>query len=169
MSDLGARVGAREEALRAFHGRQHHIDGDVAIGVAIDLDAGAMHALDPGVEFVLRLGDVALVGRRDAGVGRAERHGAFGERSVDGVLGGGPEANPLVAETGHDAAVDHRFEHFAGGLVADAVQEFSARPHLLQGRQVAAFVVHARDAITDELLGNVGQAVAVAPPASALR
>ena len=114
------------------------------------------------LRFVLRLRDVALVRRHDAGIGRAERHGAFGERSVDGVLGGGAEPNPLVAETGHDAAGDHRVQHLAAGFVAHPMQEFAARPHLLQSRQIAALVVDAGHAITHELFGNVCQPVAVA-------
>ena len=103
VGDLGARVGSREQLLRPLDRGQHHIDGDVAIGMAIDLDAGAMHPLDPGVEIVLRLGDVAVVRRLDAGIGLAERHGALGERAVAGVLGRGAEPDPLVAEAGRDA------------------------------------------------------------------
>ena len=63
--DLRTRVGAREQLLRALDRRQQHVDRDVAVGVAVDLDAGAMHALDPRVEVVLRLGDVAFVRRID--------------------------------------------------------------------------------------------------------
>ena len=68
MSDFRARIGSREQLLRPLHGGQHHVDRDIAIGVAVHLDAGAMHALDPGVQIVLRLGNVAFVGggsRRD--------------------------------------------------------------------------------------------------------
>ncbi len=42
------------------------------------------------------------------------------------------------------------------------MKEVSARPHLLQGEQIATLVVHARQAIADELLGNVCQPVAIA-------
>ena len=59
---FGRASGAREQLLRALDGGEEHVDGDVAVGVAVDLDAGAMHPLDPGVQIVLRLGDVALVG-----------------------------------------------------------------------------------------------------------
>ena len=100
MGDLGTRVGSREQLLRALDRGQHHIDRDIPIGVAVDLDARAMHPLDPGVEIVLRLRDVALVRRSDAGIGRAERHRALGERPVDRVLRGGSEPDPLVAEAG---------------------------------------------------------------------
>ena len=61
-----------------------------------------------------------------------------------------------------DAARDHRLQHLAAGLVAHAVQQISARPHLLQREQIAAFVMHAGHAIADELLRDVGQPVAVA-------
>ena len=61
--DLGTRVGPREQLLRALECGEVHVDGDVAVGVAVDLDAGAMHPLDPRVEIVLRLGDVAFVRR----------------------------------------------------------------------------------------------------------
>ena len=103
-----------------------------------------------------------LYGGVDAGIRRAERHGALGERPVDGVLGGGAEPDPLVAEAGLDAAGDHRLQHLAAGLIAHPVQQISARPHLLQGEQIAALVVHAGQAIADELLGDVCQPVAVA-------
>ena len=47
--------------LRALDRREHHVDRDVAIRVAVHLDAGAVHALDPRIQVVLRLGDVASV------------------------------------------------------------------------------------------------------------
>ena len=47
---FGPRVGAREQLLRALDRGQHHVDGDVAVRVAVHLDAGAVHALDPRVE-----------------------------------------------------------------------------------------------------------------------
>ena len=59
--DLGARVGAREQLLRALHRGQEHVDRHIAIGVTVHLDARAMHLLNPGVELVLGLCDVALV------------------------------------------------------------------------------------------------------------
>ena len=109
--DLRPRVGAGQQLLRALHGGEIHVDGHVAVGVAVHLDAGAVHALDPLVQRVLRLGDVALVGRRDAGIRRAQRHRALRERAVHGVLGRGAELDPLVAEAGLDAGGDHRLEH----------------------------------------------------------
>ena len=78
------------------------------------------------------------------------------------MLGGGAEPDPFVAETGRDAVLDHRFQHLVLGLVAHPVQKIAARAHLLQGEQVAAFMVHARQAVADELLGDEGQRVAVA-------
>ena len=53
MGDLGPRVGPRKQPLRPLERGQHHVDGDIAIGMAVDLDAGAVHPLDPGVEIVL--------------------------------------------------------------------------------------------------------------------
>ena len=47
-------------------------------------------------------------------------------------------------------------------LVAHAVQQFAARAHLLKRRQIAAFVVHAGQAVADELLRDVRDPVAVA-------
>ena len=55
-SGRGNSFCARSKAVRI------HVDRDVAVGVAVHLDAGAMHPLDPGVQILLRLGDVALVG-----------------------------------------------------------------------------------------------------------
>ena len=103
-----------------------------------------------------------LVLRIHPGVRPAHRHRAFGERSVDGMLGRGAQPDPLVAETGRQAARDHRFEDGAAGLVTHAVPEIAARPHLLQRGQIAALVMHARQAVADELLRDVGQPVAVA-------
>ena len=64
MRDLRPRVGARDEPLRALVRREHHIDGDIPIGVAVHLNARPMHALDPCVQVVLRFRDIALVRRR---------------------------------------------------------------------------------------------------------
>ena len=86
MSDLGARIGTRKEPLRALERLEHHVDGDISIGVAVDLDAGPVHPLDPCVEVVLRGGDVAPIRRLDAGIGLAERHRALRERAIAGVL-----------------------------------------------------------------------------------
>ena len=169
MGDLGARVGSREQLLRPLHGGEHHIDGDIAIGVAVHLNAGAMHPFDPGVQLVLRLGDVAFVGRRNAGVGRADRHGALGERSVDGMFGSGSQPDPLVAEAGHHAARDHGVQHLARGLVTDAMKQLPTRAHFLQRREVAAFVMHAGDTVTHELLRNVSQGRRGRAACSALR
>src|ERR1051325_319723 len=58
---MSARVGTREEALRPLEGREHYVDGDIAVGVAIDLDVGAVDALDPGIELVLLEDEIAFV------------------------------------------------------------------------------------------------------------
>ena len=57
---------------------------------------------------------------------------------------------------------DHRVQHLAAGLIAHPVQQIAARPHLLQREQIPAFVMHAGQAVADELFGDVGQAVAIA-------
>ena len=54
-------------------------------------------------------------------------------------------------------------------FVADAVQQLAARAHLLQRGQVAALVMHARQAVAHELLRDVRDAVALALFAPARR
>ena len=100
MGDLGPRVGARNELLRSLDRGEKHVDGDVSVGVAVHLDPGAMHPLDPRVEIVLRLGDVAAIGRLDAWVGHAEGHCSLGKRPVDRLLRGRAQLDPFVAEAG---------------------------------------------------------------------
>src|SRR3954454_8122366 len=78
------------------------------------------------------------------------------------MLIGGAELDPLVAEAGGDAGLDHRLEHVVGRLVANAMQKVAARPHLLQRGEIAALVMHAGEPIADELLGDESERVAVA-------
>src|SRR6185503_1408049 len=59
--DLRTRVRAREQFLDAFERRQVHVDRHIAVGVAVHLDSGAMHPLEPGVQVLRGFGDVALV------------------------------------------------------------------------------------------------------------
>ena len=94
--------------------------------------------------------------------GDAQRHRALGERSVDGVLRRRAELDPFVAEAAHDAAGDHRVQHAAARLVAHAMVQVAARAHFLDRRQVAALVMHARQAVAGELLRDVRDAVALA-------
>jgi hypothetical protein len=61
VGDLGTGVGSGEEFLSALEGGEVHVDGDVAIGVAVGLKAGAVDFFDPGVEVVLGGGDIAFV------------------------------------------------------------------------------------------------------------
>src|SRR5579862_4045385 len=42
------------------------------------------------------------------------------------------------------------------------MQQFATGPHLLERKQIIVFVVNARQAITNELFGDVGQPVALA-------
>jgi hypothetical protein len=131
MGDLGTCIGSRELLLRALHRRQDHIDRHITVCVAVDLDTRTVHALIPGVQVGLRFRDVAFVRRCDPGIRRAQCHRALGERPVHRVLGGGSEPDPLVAEAGLNAGVDHCLQHSAVGLIAHPVQQVSARPHLL--------------------------------------
>ena len=78
------------------------------------------------------------------------------------MLRRGAEADPLVAEAGFDAQIDHRIQHFVLALIADAMEKIAARTHLLQRHQVAAFMVHGGKAIFDELLGDEGKTFPVA-------
>ena len=61
---------------------------------------------------------------------------------------------------GLDAVRDHRVQHAAARLVADAVPQLAARAHVLHRRQVAALVVHAGQAVARELLRDVRESVA---------
>ena len=158
--DLRTRVRPRQQLQRALHRREIHVDRHVAVGVAIHLDAGAMHALDPGVQRFLRLGDVAFVGRCHIRIRKAERHRPLGERSVDGVFRGGAELDPVVAETTLDAGADHGLERAAVDLIADAVPEIAAGADILHRRQVAALMMHAGQTVARELFRDVGNAFA---------
>ena len=95
-------------------------------------------------------------------VGLAQRHGALGERSIGDVLRGSAEADPLVSEAAADPVLDHGLQNIPAGFEAHPVQQFAASPHLLERKQIAAFVVDAGQAITNELFGDVCQPVAVA-------
>ena len=57
-------------------------------------------------------------------------------------------------------AVNHRVEHAAAGLVADAVPKLAAGANVLHGAQVAALVVHRGEAVAGELPGDVRHAIA---------
>lgn len=49
----------------------------------IDLDSCTMHTFHPGVQVVLRRGEIALIRRLNSGIRFAESHRPFGKRSVD--------------------------------------------------------------------------------------
>ena len=68
---FGRASGARIELLRAFDGGQDLVDRQIAVGMAVRLDPRPMHTLDPRIELVLRLGDIAPVRRIGARVGIA--------------------------------------------------------------------------------------------------
>jgi hypothetical protein len=68
------------------------------------------------------------------------------------VLGSRAEADPFITEPSLDAIRDHRLQNAAAGFETDAMLEVTARPHLLQSEEIAAFVMHTRKPITHELL-----------------
>ena len=87
--------------------------------------------MNPRVQLLLRLSDVALVAGLVPRIGLAQRHRPLRERAVHRVLGRRTELDPFIAETGLDTARDHRVEDATVGLVADAVQQFAPRAHVL--------------------------------------
>src|SRR5215469_3914411 len=107
MCDLRANVRSRYHLLRPLIGREHHVDGNIAIRMAVRLNPRTLHSLHPGIEIILRLNDVASVWRIRTFIGLAHGHGAFGEGPVSRVLRSGAETNPLVAEAGADSILNH--------------------------------------------------------------
>src|SRR5215472_16253906 len=79
VSDFWTHVWPRHELLRPLVGCEYHVNGNIPVGVAVRLNPSALNPLRPGVQALLRVGDVAAVGRIGACVRRAERHGALGE------------------------------------------------------------------------------------------
>src|SRR5215813_15659419 len=102
--------------------------------MTVHLDAGAMHALDPAIEFVLREHDITAIERLNARIGYAHRHGALGEGTVAGVFGSRAETDPFVAEAGGDPSLEHGIQHVVLGFIAHAMQKVAARSHLLQSK-----------------------------------
>jgi hypothetical protein len=68
MRNLRTHVGARKQLLRPLERGKDHVDCDVSVCVAINLNSRPVHSLDPGVEISLRLSDVALIRRLDSRV-----------------------------------------------------------------------------------------------------
>src|SRR4029078_10501817 len=141
MGDLRPRVRTGKAALCPLDGGEEHVDGDVAVRVAVHLNAGAVNLLHPGVEVLLRLRDVSPIRRRDAGIWRAQCHCALGERSVDGMLGRRAELHPLVTEARGQAAGDERVESTSARFVAHAVEQLASRADILQRGEVPALVM----------------------------
>ena len=131
MGDLRPDIGAWIKLERALVRGKNAVDGYISIGMAVETDVGAVNALGPGVQVLLGLREIAMIGRRDVFIGCTDGHGAFGKRAVDGVLGGSAEADVLVAKAGFNAVTDHRFEQLSLGFVADAVQQSAANALLL--------------------------------------
>src|SRR5437016_13981519 len=61
MGDLWASVRSWKQLLCPLDRCEDHIDGDIPIRVAINLNSTPMHSLDPNVEVVLGLYDFALI------------------------------------------------------------------------------------------------------------
>src|SRR3954447_15567149 len=78
------------------------------------------------------------------------------------MLPRGAESQPLVAETGSNAVLDHRFEHASLGLVAHSVQQLTARPYLLYRGKITALVMDTREPVMRELPGHMCSAIALA-------
>src|SRR5262245_16197539 len=75
------------------------------------------------------------------------------------MLRGRAEFDPFVAEAGHDAARDHAVERPPAHLVADAMMEVAARADFLNGGEIAALMMHARESVAHELLRDVCDAL----------
>src|SRR5262245_25095354 len=120
-----------------------------------------MRTFHPDIQVVLRRCDIALIRGLNAGIRFAESHGPFGKGSVDRVLGCGAEPNPFISETSCDTARDHRLKHVPRNFKANTVQQFAACAHVLQRAEIAAFMMHTCESVTDELLRYESQAIAV--------
>ena len=62
------------------------------------------------------------------------------------------EPNPFIAKASGDAVLDHSLQYIFGCLVTYPASKIAARPHLLQGSEVAAFMMHASQPRADKLL-----------------
>jgi len=160
MGDLGPGVGARVKLQRPFIGGEDAVDGDIAIGVAVELDMGAVHPFAPGVEIVLRFGEIAVIAGGHADIGLAHRHGAFGQRAVRHMLPGGAQPEPIRRRR----PLSMPFLIIASSktvidLIADAMLEVAAQPLFLDGLQGAVLIVmHTGQAVLGELRRNEGHA-----------
>src|SRR4030095_2313381 len=114
----------------------------------------AMHSLDPGVERRLRLGDIAFVAGPRRGAG-AQRHRALRKRAVYRVLLRRADAYPFIAESGANARGDHPLQVGVVELEIDPMQQLAAVSYLLDRREIASFVMDARQSIANALLGPV--------------
>ena len=70
-----------------------------------------------------------------------------------------PMRDPFIAESGANACGDHRLQVSVAELKVDPMQQLAAVADLLDRRQIAVLVMHARQSIANELLGHVCRAV----------
>ena len=144
---------------RAFISGQHMIDGDIAIGVAVQLDAGAIDLVGPGIEVFLVLGEIAIVWRRDAYKG-----------VLMAMVRSEKEPSTVCSEVAPSGSIRRRGRircHWRSsrpapcpGLIADTVKE------IVRGRSPAAapsgrrlVMMNGGEAIFDELPGDEGQPI----------
>src|SRR5271170_2386488 len=163
MRDLRPRIGLRYQPQRSFVSREHMVDGDIAIGMAVELDSSAVHALAPPIEILLRFSDVALIARGRAGIRDAHGHGALRKRAIRGVLKCRAQLDPFIAQSGGHAPSDHRLEFGADCFIAHPMQKPAARTHFRKGTEISTLMTDAREPESDELLGDIGQTIAIAP------
>ncbi len=116
MLDAVAGVGARVCLLGPFVGRNHHVNGTIAVGVDADLEPGLVHLHHPLVYLVGLHGEDAVVAAATF----------VGGGQVGGTGGNGPVGHHLdtadtqafVAEAGHHPGVPQRGEV---GVVEQAI------------------------------------------------
>src|SRR5438034_5186171 len=65
MGDLWASVRSWKQLLCPLDRCEDHIDGDIPIRVAINLNTTPMHSLDPSVEVVLGLDEIGRASCRE--------------------------------------------------------------------------------------------------------
>ena len=135
MLDAVPAVGMRPAREDPLVGVQHHVDGDVPVGVDAHLPMVAVRLLDRFVNLLLRHRLDAVV-VRPALERRAHPHRAFRGGPVGAVLHPA-DAYPLVAESGVDACVAQMLVRTADHGV-DAMPQRPCLAGVLVGGQPAA-------------------------------
>jgi hypothetical protein len=78
------------------------------------------------------------------------------------VLPGRADAQPLIAEPAANACGDHPLQVGIVQLKVDPMQQLAAVADLLERRQISVLVMHARQPVANELLGDVSRPVPAA-------